>query len=77
MELPKPFKGMTTYDTLQMGRQHFKMGKSPTLGELYEKLAGKEAKSAHTSHRAVGDLIMTSEIFFSLKWFGNIYNGKK
>lgn len=76
--LPKPFKGMTTYDTLQMGRRHFKMGKYPKLGELYEKLAGREALLARTSHRAVDDVAMTTEIFFSLKWFGNTsYNNNR
>lgn len=74
---PHPFKGMTKYDTLQMARQHFKMGGYPTLGEVYKKLMGEEALKKFTSHRASDDVAMTSNIFFNLKWFGNVYQGKR
>lgn len=76
--MTKPFVGMSAYDTLQMGRTHFKIGKYPKLGELYEMVTGKSPEELGIlKHRAIGDVAMTAQIFFSLKIYGNVYQGRK
>lgn len=75
--MPLPFKGMTKYDTLQMARQHYKIGGYPKLGDVYQKLTGKDPKIEFTQHRSLDDVAMTANIFFNLKWFGNVYQGNK
>lgn len=75
--IPLPFIGMTKYDTLQMARQHYKIGGYPKLGEVYKRLTGKDPKDEYTSHRAMNDVAMTANIFFNLKWFGNTYQSEK
>jgi DNA polymerase III epsilon subunit-like protein len=71
-DVPKPFIKMSTYDTLQMGRSHFKIGKYPKLGELYEMIGGKSPEELGIpTHRAIGDVYLTAQIFFALKIYGN------
>ena len=72
-ELPKPFKGMTNYDTMTMGKNFCGMEKWPKLGDLYEEITGK-SPAEYKSHRTMGDVAMTTEIFFYLKNRGKLHS---
>lgn len=74
-EIKKPFKGMTNYDTMKMGKSYLGLDGWPKLGELYEEITERPA-SEYDSHRAAGDVAMTAQIFFVLKSAGNVYAPK-
>lgn len=72
----KPFKGMTNYDTMTMGKGYCRMEKWPKLGELFEEITG-ESSTKYKSNRTMGDVAMTAKIFFYLKKKGKIHAPRK
>ncbi|PCH85674.1 MAG: hypothetical protein COB88_09540, partial [Flavobacteriales bacterium] len=71
-ELPKPFKGMTNYDTMEMGRAYLEQRKPPKLVELYSALFNGPPSNEIPLHRAGGDVALASQCFFLMKLSGKL-----
>lgn len=68
--LPKPFKGLTKFDTMKEGKKELGVSKQPKLTELHQKLLNSNLSDVQ-NHRALVDVSLTAQLFFYLQWVNN------